>query len=392
MIIVFSIVVGRGAGCGWTVYPPLSTFGHGSGTIDCAIFSLHLAGAASIMRRINFITTVIRFGHGKEYYNIPIFVWAYFVTVFLLVLSLPVLAAGITMLLFDRNLNSVFFDSERGGDPVLFQHLFWFFGHPEVYVLILPAFGILSHVIIYYSTINEITGYYGISWAIIGIGYLRCVVWAHHIFTVGMDVDTRMYFTAATMVIGVPTGVKIFSWIAILIRKELNMERVLSWAYRFLFLFTVGGVTGITLSNNSLDLVLHDTYFVVAHFHYVLSMSAVYSLVIRFLHWYEMIFYNTIDLYFSEIIFFWMFLGVNLIFFPMHHIGIHGIPRRYFAYDINIGYINNMCLLGILISRISWILVVCIMIISRDSGLRISYDRMRDEMSHGNNLPPHTYI
>jgi heme/copper-type cytochrome/quinol oxidase subunit 1 len=259
-------------------------------------------------------------------------------------------------------------------------------------VLILPAFRILSHVIMYYSTINEITGYYGMSWAIMRIGYLRCVVWAHHIFTVGMDVDTRIYFTAATIVIGVPTGVKIFSWIAMIIGKELNMEGVLSWAYRFLFLFTVGRVTGITLSNNSLDLVLHDTYFVVAHFHYVLSMSAVYSLVIRFLHWYEMMFYNTVDLYFSEIIFFWMFLGVNLIFFPIHHIGIHGIPRRYFAYDIGMGYINNMCLLGILMSGMSWILVVCVIIISRDSGLGISYDGIRDEMSHGNNLPPHTYM
>lgn len=392
IIIVFSIVVRGGAGCRWTVYPPLSSFGHRSGTIDCAIFSLHLAGAASIIRGINFMTTVVSFGHGGEYYGISIFVWAYFVTVFLLVLSLPVLAAGITILLFDRNLNSVFFDYEGGGDPVLFQHLFWFFGHPEVYVLILPAFGILSHVIIYYTNVGEMIGYYGIVWAIIGIRYLGCVVWAHHMFTVGMDVDTRIYFTAATIVIGVPTGVKIFSWLSIIVGKGVNMERVICWAYGFLFLFTVRRVTGITLSNNSLDLVLHDTYFVVAHFHYVLSMSAVYSLVIGFLHWYEIIFYNRVDLIISEVLFFWIFLGVNLVFYPMHHIRIHRMPRRYFAYDLSIGYINNFCLLGIMISGTSWVMVCVIIYTSRCEGLGLGTNALVREIMYGNNLPPHTFI
>lgn len=391
-IIVFSMIVGGGARCRWTVYPTLSSFGHRSRTIDCAIFSLHLAGAASIMGGINFMTTVLSFRNGLEYYRITVFVWAFFVTVFLLVLSLPVLAARITMLLFDRNLNAAFFDYEGGRDPVLFQHLFWFFRHPEVYVLVLPAFGILSHVLLYYTGIYEVMRYYGITWAIMRIAYLRCLVWAHHMFTVRFDIDTRIYFTAATIVIGVPTRVKIFSWIAMIIGREILIERNASWAHGFLFLFTLRGVTRITLSNNSLDLVLHDTYFVVAHFHYVLSISAVYALVIGFIHWYELIFYNTVSVSSVELLFYWIFLRVNVVFFPIHHLGMHRIPRRYFSFEISFLYVHNVILFGILLTRMSWVMVVTIMKVSKGMRIRLNSFVFRNENSHGENLTPHTHM
>jgi heme/copper-type cytochrome/quinol oxidase subunit 1 len=296
------------------------------------------------------------------------------------------------MLLFDRNLNAVFFDYEGGGDPVLFQHLFWFFGHPEVYVLILPAFGIITHVIIYYTGDVEVQGYYGLTWAVLGIRYLGCLVWAHHIFTARIDVDTRFYFSTATIVIGVPTGIKIFSWMSIIVGRGLIVEGALSWVYGFLFLFTVRRVTRITLANNSLDLVLHDTYFVVAHFHYVLSISAVFGLVIRFVHWFEMIFYSDNDVYFTEIYFYTLFLGVNLIFYPIHHIGLHRIPRRYFAYESNFGFIHNLIFIGIILSGLSWVITVLLILNNNLNGLGLGINHVQQEFIYGANLTPHTYM
>jgi len=393
LILLIRSIIERGVGTRWTVYPPLSSFGHGSASVDAAIFSLHLARAASIIGGINFITTVLIFGGKRlDFYNLPVFVWAFFTTVFLLVLSLPVLAARITILLFDRNINTSFFDSERGRDAVLFQHLFWFFRHPEVYVLVLPGFRILSHVVLYHTDIVSLGGYYGIVWAVIGIRFLGCVVWAHHMFTVGLDSDTRVYFTAATIVIRVPTGVKIFTWLSLLVGKDVNFDGSYIWVVGFLFLFTLGRVTGITLANNSLDLVLHDTYFVVAHFHYVLSMSAVYSLVLRFVHWQEMFVYGYCDEFINKLYFFIIFVGVNVTFFPIHQIGILGMPRRYFSYGELYLTLNIITFIGTLFTMLGW--VVLIVILSNTSMLSLGMSRYVGYMDglYGNNIPHHTFI
>jgi len=392
MLLIGSIIEG-GVRTRWTVYPPLSSFRHGSASVDAAIFSLHLAGAASIMGGVNFITTVLIFGRkGLDFYNLPVFVWAFFTTVFLLVLSLPVLAAGITILLFDRNINTSFFDSEGGGDAVLFQHLFWFFGHPEVYVLVLPRFGILSHVVLYHTEIVSLGRYYRIVWAVMRIGFLRCVVWAHHIFTVGLDSDTRVYFTAATIVIGVPTGVKIFTWLSLLVGKDLNFDGSYIWVVGFLFLFTLGGVTGITLANNSLDLVLHDTYFVVAHFHYVLSISAVYSLVLGFVHWQEMFVYGFCDEFMNKLYFFMIFVGVNVTFFPIHQIGILGIPRRYFSYGELYLTLNIVTFIRTLFTMLGWVVLIVMLVNTSNLSLGLSrYVGYMDGL-YRNNIPHHTFM
>ena len=349
LLMLWASVFMRGPGSGWTIYPPLSW--KEDMYMDVMIFSLHLARLSSIFRGINFLCTLWLMGPKRMIvYNSYLFCWAMMATSFMLVTTLPVLAAAITMLLFDRHFNSAYFNVTGGGDPILFQHLFWFFGHPEVYVLILPRFGMITHVLTWHCGMDKCMAYYGMIWSIVSIWILRFIVWAHHMYSVGMDTDSKFYFTAATAIIAIPTGIKIFTWIAHFHAYLINSYAAVYWVVLFIFMFSMGGFTGVVLSNASTDLLLHDTYYVVGHFHYVLSMGAVFAIIMGWYHWMPVFVGSHFSVVITKVFQVRMFFRVNLCFMPMHYLGTLRMPRRYISSVPKLSNYNKLCTYGAFMS------------------------------------------
>ena len=370
-LLVSSMFVGDGAGTGWTLYPPLSSIGQPGPSVDMVIFALHLAGASSVLGAINFITTIFNMrAPGMTLHKMPLFVWAELVTAFMLLTAVPVLAGAITMLLTDRNFGTTFFDPAGGGDPLLFLHLFWFFGHPEVYIMILPAFGIVSQVVSTFSK-KPIFGYLGMVYALVAIGVIGSAVWAHHMFTTGISIDTQAYFTAASMVIAVPTGIKIFSWVATMWGGSIEFKTPMLWAIGFILLFTIGGVTGVVMANASVDHALHNTYYIVAHFHYVLSLGSVFGIFAGFYYWIGKMSGRQYNETFGKIHFWTTFIGVNLTFFPMHFLGFAGMPRRVSDYPDAFAGWNFVSSIGSYITFASTVFFIFVALHTLLAGKRI---------------------
>nr|YP_008474834.1 cytochrome c oxidase subunit 1 [Candida saraburiensis]AGS44059.1 cytochrome c oxidase subunit 1 [Candida saraburiensis] len=389
--IIASLLIETGAGTGWTVYPPLSSISAHSGpSVDLAIFAIHLTSISSLLGAINFIVTALNMRSiGIHMGNMVLFAWSIFFTAILLLLSLPVLTAGVTLLLMDRNFNTGFYDVAAGGDPVLYQHLFWFFGHPEVYILIIPGFGIISHIISTFSK-KPIFGQIGMIYAIGSIGLLGFLVWSHHMYVVGLDIDSRAYFTSATMVIAIPTGIKIFSWIATLYGGELRLAVPTLFALGFLFLFTIGGTTGVMLSNASIDVSMHDTYYVVGHFHYVLSMGALFSLIGGYYYWGPSMFGLNYNKVLGELHYWILFISVNLIFLPMHFLGLNGMPRRIPQYPDSFYGWNLISSWGSIMSVLSVVIGLYSVLVQLEQGetlreeIQVTPDYIEGNMTRNN--------
>jgi cytochrome c oxidase subunit 1 len=367
-----------GAGVGWVLYPPLSN-NEGGYALDLALFAVHLSGASSILGAINMITTMLNMrAPGMTMHKVPLFAWSIFVTAWLILLALPVLAGAITMLITDRNFDTTFFKPEGGGDPILYQHILWFFGHPEVYIIVIPAFGIISHVISTFSK-KPIFGYLPMVYAMVGIGVLGFVVWAHHMYTVGMSLTQQRYFMLATMVIAVPTGIKVFSWIATMWGGSVEFKTPMLFAFGFLFLFTVGGVTGIVLSQAPIDRIYHDTYYVVAHFHYVMSLGAVFGIFAGVYYWIGKMSGRQYPEMLGQIHFWLMFIGANLTFFPQHFLGRQGMPRRYIDYPEQFAYWNQLSSIGAFVSFASFVLFLGIVFYTLFAGRRVTENNYWNE-------------
>jgi len=371
--------LGTGAGVGWVLYPPLSTTAEGGYAMDLAIFAVHLSGASSILGAINMITTFLNMrAPGMTLHKVPLFAWSIFVTAWLVLLALPVLAGAITMLLTDRNFGTTFFSPSGGGDPVLYQHILWFFGHPEVYIIILPAFGIISQVVATFSK-KPIFGYLPMVYAMVAIGVLGFVVWAHHMYTAGMSLTQQSYFMLATMVIAVPTGIKVFSWIATMWGGSVEFKTPMLFAFGFIFLFTVGGVTGVVLSQAPVDRAYHDTYYVVAHFHYVMSLGAVFGIFAGVYFWIGKMSGRQYPEWAGKLHFWAMFIGSNLTFFPQHFLGRQGMPRRYIDYPEAFAYWNWFSSIGAFVAFASFVFFIGIVFYTLLAGRRVTQNNYWNE-------------